>query len=394
MNNIYSYSQVSRFATCPAAYKYNKELKALPSDAMAAGSNNHELIAAHLKNNEVPLEIGGPRLKAFIRYNLKNVTSVEEKINFSVLGYDYTGIIDAYSINGQTALIVDWKSNKSNFVDEKQLKLYALALTQIYPELQYFDCRFFFINQDYAEKFEFTRDEIDEFSGELIDGAAAIENETEFNPMPGAHCKYCAFVNKCPVNQKFDVPVIADIETATELLKKVFVVEAAAEQACNAIKDFMLTNDIDEIRVTEKDRFYIYNPSPQLKSGKIKAEKTEKPARKKKAEATTEESSAVVDVSSATEISMTISDDGKVTDSNAPELIGVQLDPEAVANIPDGTIISDSPDPLDATAQLFEQKPPEEKPRKKRGTMSERIARLAAAAEKAESERCKTAKTC
>lgn len=358
MNNIFSYSQVSRFQTCPAAYKYNKELKALPSEAMEAGSANHELIAAHLKNPEQPLEIGGARLKAFIKFNLKNITGVEEKINFNVLGYDYTGIIDAYAINGQTALIVDWKSNKNSFIEEKQLKLYALALTQKYPELQYFDCRFWFIGQDYSERFEFTRDEIDEFSGELIDGAAAIENETEFAPTPGGHCKFCAFVAKCPVNQKFEVPVIGDLETATELLKKVFVVEAAADQARDAIKEFMLTNDVEEIAVTDKDRFYIYNSAPQLKSGKIKPDK----------KSVTEKSSTAKSIPAVVAENAT----SRTAEKSSVVEKAIEAINAAYSQNPE------SPDPLDATDRLFVEEKTPVKQKRHRESTEERIKRLSA----------------
>ena len=94
------------------------------------------------------------------------------------------------------------------------------------------------------------------------------------------------------------------------------------------------------------------------------------------------------------QIDITVDEGGKIMNSNFSELIGTQLNPEAVANIPDGTLI-DSPDPLDATARLFEPTLHAigqsvnliEKPKRKRETAAERIARLAAAADAAEKAR-------
>lgn len=416
-----SYSQMAKFKKCPLNYKFSRIKKELPNTATENGQNRHEIMANHLLSDRSgELKGFGPRLSAFLKYTLPDVTGVEEKFEIDIFGYIFKGVIDAYSIQGDKAIIVDWKNHKSNFVDAEQLKLYALAIANKYPEVTYFACYFYFLIPDYKEPFEFTLEEINEFSGKLLDIAGEMEAAEErlevyknallseqlkkmsendiliasgaYKCKPGQNCKSCNTVEKCPENKTFEIPTITNIEQAKELSQKLFAFEAFADAVKDRIKAYMLENSIDELPLNEENRYYISYSSPSLKSGKIKSDK---PKAKKPIDAkitpTAEESSITeksVVAENATgqlkpEFEITADEGGKIIDSDFPGLIGVQLDPEAVANIPDGaTIPAENPDPLNATGRLFkEEKTPEEikpKPKRHKESTEERIKRLSA----------------
>lgn len=504
-----SYSQISKFKKCPFAYATGRIKKALPSVATDQGQNKHAIIEEYLRNGrqgELPKGFG-PRLGAFLKYTLPEVSGLETKFDIDIFGYKFKGVIDAHMIDDDRAVVTDWKNHKSNYVEPDQLKLYALAVANANPDINYFDCYFYYLIPDFKEAFEFTRAEIDNYSGELLDIAGAMEQAEQrleeykntftadqsktmsevdiliasgaYKCKPGPNCKSCDHVEQCPENKKFEIPVITSAEQAKELSQKLYAFEAFADTVKDRIKTYMLENSIDELPIDDENRYYIMYSAPQLKTGKIKTDKpkTEKPAKKKKeekpvditGEAVTDSqvinvvtealkndntmakavnelnaafqkaepaaeaklSVSEIEIKSAklvqdmarealnaeTEIKrvfsggvdITVDDNGQITNSTEPELIGIDLGKEAVANIPDGAIIpsetdvlnkaitdinaafeeaKENPDPANATSQLFETEiiitPPvtiemPEKPKRKRESTAERIARLAAA---------------
>ena len=423
-----SYSQTSKFKKCPFAYAAGRIKKALPSVATDQGQSKHAVIEEYLRNGrqgELPQGFG-PRLAAFLKYTLPEVNGLETKFDVDIFGYKFKGVIDAYMLDDDRAVVTDWKNHKSNYVEPDQLKLYALALANANPDINYFDCYFYYLIPDFKEGFEFTRAEIENFSGELLDIAGVMEAAEEvieaykktltteqlktmtdidiliasgaYKCKPGPNCKSCDHVEQCPENKKFDIPVISSVEQAKELSQKLYVFEAFADTVKDRIKAYMLENSIDELPIDEENRYYIMYSAPQLKTGKIKTDKpkTEKPAKKKKAE----EKPIDITGEAVTEgVAFGGLQDYIIKDSagNLTTAAGTPIIE------PDENDEADNPDPVNATGQLFQensidielsdgskmklqsktQEPaaPEaaEKPKRKRESTAERIARLAAA---------------
>jgi len=451
-----SYSQISKFKKCPFAYATGRIKKALPSVATDQGQNKHAIIEEYLRNGrqgELPKGFG-PRLGAFLKYTLPEVSGLETKFDIDIFGYKFKGVIDAHMIDDDRAVVTDWKNHKSNYVEPDQLKLYALAVANANPDINYFDCYFYYLIPDFKEAFEFTRAEIDNYSGELLDIAGAMEQAEQrleeykntltaeqlktmtdidiliasgaYKCKPGPNCKSCNHVEQCPENKKFEIPVITSAEQAKELSQKLYAFEAFADTVKDRIKTYMLENSIDELPIDEENRYYIMYSAPQLKTGKIKTDKpkTEKPAKKKKeekpiditGEAIAEKSSVVendVTAKAMTELNAAFQ---SAYPNTAETAAGLDMLSNAITG--NNEPPQENPDSLDATAQLFQEaKPAEpaavivlsdkivsvaqngevlqvepkthttpylpeaaEKPKRKRESTAERIARLAATA--------------
>jgi len=275
LNKHLSYSSISKFETCPKQFELSRTIKMPSNEAMTAGSEMHAKLAADLINKATKPSVGGERLERFWKWTFDCAHGVEEKFELDLLGQILIGYIDAYYFDAKNKnlKIVDWKSNKSNFIDEKQLKIYALALSKKYPDAETFECFFFYVNQDYYDRYFFYRDEIDEFENELFDTAQGINSTKEYKPTPGSHCSHCQYIEKCPTAKNLEVVAVNDMQTALTAAERIFAAESLVDIAKERLKSWMIDNDVSEIRVSEADRFYIMNPSPQLKTGKIKIKK-------------------------------------------------------------------------------------------------------------------------
>jgi len=279
MGNHYeklSYTKIARYVKCPAQYKfYIDNLKILPSDQALSGSNLHINIAEALLDDTILQSKFGERLKLFCKYILRKPHGIEEKFSIDFITSKLEGIIDAYSIFPRQAVIVDWKSNPG-MSEELQLKLYALALKEQFPEIESFHCYFFYVNQDYYEPYTFFRDEIDEFSNSLAAIMDKITTDKDFYARPGTYCKRCHYVeNHCPVAKQFEIPPLITAESIIELGKRTYILEGILEKTKDKIKEYMVEHSIDSLPINAEHRFYLTS-SIALRFGKNKSEKDKK----------------------------------------------------------------------------------------------------------------------
>jgi CRISPR/Cas system-associated exonuclease Cas4 (RecB family) len=297
MKNHLSFTSIKTFKSCPLQFSLRKKHGDLSNEAKTAGSERHKIIANALPDPAaLPEKFGGPKLRRFIESVFPvGVTAVENKFSIDLMGHEIIGFIDAYLIkpDKNSAVIVDWKGHRSAFVDEDQLKLYAYALAQEF-EVEYFECYFYYVLADFPERRIYTRAEIMEFGDTLFDTAVEISSST-FEPKTGPHCYNCSYVDKCPSAKKFEIQPITSNDQAAEYASKLYAVEAFVDDAKAKLKSYMLDNDIEEIQVTEEERYYVAYASPSIKTGKIKKEKAEKVPKAKKE--SVKETAAVVDKS-------------------------------------------------------------------------------------------------
>jgi len=217
----------------------------------------------------------GERLKLFCKYILRKPHGIEEKFSIDFITSKLEGIIDAYSIFPRQAVIVDWKSNPG-MSEELQLKLYALALKEQFPEIESFHCYFFYINQDYYEPYTFFRDEIDEFSNNLAVIMDKIATDKDFHARPGQYCKRCHYVEDyCPIAKKFEIPQLISADSIIELGQRTYIMEGILEKTKEKIKEYMVEHSIDSLPINTEHRFYLTS-SITLRFGKNKSEKDKK----------------------------------------------------------------------------------------------------------------------
>ena len=266
-----SYSSISKFITCPAQFKfYMKNKKALPSGPALVGNERHAEIAKHLVLGTMDETKFGERMKKFCRHILKTPTAVEHEFTLDFITNIVIGKIDAYSVQGNQAVIVDWK-NYPGFSDELQLKIYAMAIKERYPEVEMCHCYFFYTGPDYYETYTYFADDLQRFSNELSQTIDAISVEKKFEPRPGQHCGRCSYVNHCPVAKNFEIVKIETVNDVIEMAKKTYAVEALVDTAKEKIKEWIINNGLESLPVGD-GRYYL-SSSTTMRQGKFKSEK-------------------------------------------------------------------------------------------------------------------------
>lgn len=308
-----SFSNIKLFRECRRAfYFYKVDKKALPNDAMNDGTDQHAFIAEAIKNNTfetVEADWLGPRARFFIKKILVPGVfpgNYETKFEIDLMVNKVIGFIDYYAIQGKTAVIVDWKRNPG-FSEELQLKIYAAAVKQLHPEVEIFECYFYYFGSDGYDKEIYSASQVDDFVSDLYNIATDISSEWEkydgemaafqkvalstpkdqtiapfvpvcFPTRVSQKCEKCDYVAKCPEAQKFEIQPMKTKEQVREMAKRCYVAEGLIKAFKDGLKDFLLENGLDELPIDDDNRYYL-TFSATLKSGKI--EKPKEPKEKK-----------------------------------------------------------------------------------------------------------------
>ncbi len=273
-----SYSTIKDYMTCPCMLKLKKEgKKSLPNDAMLAGSENHRIIAEALGNDTMP-EFTGERFRKFCKYILGTPTGLEEKFVLGFLNHSLLGYIDAYTLIENQAVIVDWKSNPGMH-DVLQLKIYALAIREKYPDLEAVHGYFFFLQPDYYEYHTFFPEDLDEAYVQVSVAIDEIILDDDFSPCPGPYCGRCPVTNKCPSANEFEIPEQQTLQDIVVMAQQLFAVVGKVKQAKKLIRDWMEEHSIYTLPVDGNNRYYLSYYS-KFDSGKIKTKKDKEAAEK------------------------------------------------------------------------------------------------------------------
>ncbi len=266
-----SYSSISKYISCPAQFNfYMNNKKALPSDPALAGNERHAEIAKHLVLGTMDQAKFGERMKKFCRHILKVPDAVEHDFALDFITNTVIGKIDAYSVQESQAVIVDWKSFPG-FSEELQLKIYAMAIKERYPEVEIIHTYFFYTGPDYYETYTYFMDDLQRFSNELSQTIDAISVDEKFEPRPGQHCGRCNYVNHCPIAKNFEIIKIENANDVIEMAKKTYAAEALVDTAKEKIKAWIIDNGLEALPVG--DGRYFLSSSTTMRQGKFKSEK-------------------------------------------------------------------------------------------------------------------------
>lgn len=109
----------------------------------------------------------------------------------------YVGILDLLSLDksAKKATVDDWKSGKIYPDHGEQRQLYAIATFRLYPELEEVLTQFHYFDLSRTNAVTFFRYHVDPTIERWNQRVEKMEQETEFMPMPGFHCRYCSFSN-------------------------------------------------------------------------------------------------------------------------------------------------------------------------------------------------------
>jgi len=261
----YSYSRVSLFEQCPAAWKfrYIDKLPEIKSPNMVVGSMIHQIVEQYLKKlkekkehtNLTLLELlfekaqqalpdFAEELEAY-RSGVANITlpvfdkvGIEVRValdmDFEPVRYDdvkafLRGRIDRIYQMEDKVVITDWKTDrylppgKEVVEKDRQTKLYALFASAFVDEVEEFIIELYFLRYGVSRKTSITRDEIDEIREWVLETIAKIEAEREWKPTPGKYCEWCSYLNYCPAAKEAvelaESPVLPERITPNQAVK-------------------------------------------------------------------------------------------------------------------------------------------------------------------------------
>lgn len=217
----WSYSSLKTFDQCPKKYyhlRVVKDVKDEGSEATIYGQELHKAAEDYI-NQGTPI----PAKFSFLQPTLDALNVIkgdkycELKMGVTRDGHDYyscdffspyvwwRGITDLLIVNGDTAHLVDYKTNKNaKYADTKQLDLLAGAVFLKFPEVKRIKSALLFVvSNEMVRKehsCELAYSYLSVFEKEL-DRLDAAQQSDVWNAVTGPLCKFCP-VHHCEHNRK------------------------------------------------------------------------------------------------------------------------------------------------------------------------------------------------
>ncbi len=278
----YSQTRLNLFETCPCAYKfkYVDHMPGTSSEAMAIGKVVHEAIAEynrHLLKNKLETDvtaimeiayevfyketniIGTSRLGEIEQImenfaqshilNLKTTVGIEETIKTQISDdVCFMGIIDLLEIDGDTATIIDYKTDwavrPQYEVDRDfQLRVYAWLVAREYPQVTNFKAKLDFVRHSIVREVEMDIGDVLRTEAKLLGLVRLIENEKEFPPQPGAGCAWCNYIEKCSALKNIsNMTICKTKEDAIRIAGELAILEKQVSDRKEALKNWCTVN--------------------------------------------------------------------------------------------------------------------------------------------------------
>ncbi len=209
----WSYSKLKNFEACPKRHFHidvQKDVKEEESEMLAWGNVVHDRLAKRVSKNE-PLP---PELVKFDKWAERiqatpGVIHVEQKLaikkDFGACKFFdreawFRAVGDVIKINGQVALVADWKTGKI-VEDSVQLALAAACVFAHYPEVMAVRSEFIWLKHDASTRETFKREDMAAFWRGLwtrIETLQHAHENDEFPAKPNGLCRRWCPVTKCP----------------------------------------------------------------------------------------------------------------------------------------------------------------------------------------------------
>ena len=211
----WSHTALEDFVNCPRAYyekRVAKSVKDEETEAMRWGTRVHKMFEDRqkfgVKKSPLPDDM---QVHEILMYNLDmepGVLTAEQKVgldrrlnpcSFFDKQVWFRGIIDWMKVDGDRALVVDYKTGKvhSKF---KQLALFALHTFQQYPEVNTVKVKYYWTQAVISTPKEYTRDQIPElwrmFVPDLKQYVEAFKTDT-WQPRQSGLCNGWCPVTAC-----------------------------------------------------------------------------------------------------------------------------------------------------------------------------------------------------
>lgn len=212
----WSYSSLGTFENCPKRFyheKIAKDVTGTTHEAAAFGTLIHEAAEFFLKKDQ-PLA----REFSFLQPVLDSLKALPGELHSEMdisLKYDYTpttaedpdawyrGYADIVIIDGERALVADFKSGKSRYAKLDQLEIYALAVFRHFPQVKKVRGLLLFVREDQQFRLDVHVDQAPDLWLKWIARVDKIRQAREYNNWPAKRSGLCRF---CPVTSCSEHP--------------------------------------------------------------------------------------------------------------------------------------------------------------------------------------------
>jgi hypothetical protein len=198
----HSYSSISKYKECPAAYAYRyiQKMSDSPTAAMMRGTRLHKLAEDYMGNADeaVPYDIKRVGLKI---YQLREAGAKPEAEWY--VGRDWEpvatkdeamlmAVIDVHHLSNTTLKIHDYKSGREYPSHADQLELYSTIGLRVYPDAKRAESSAIYFDSGHeGSQRSIIRDMLPYYIDKWGSDISRIESDVEFRATPGGHCKRC-----------------------------------------------------------------------------------------------------------------------------------------------------------------------------------------------------------
>lgn len=171
----------------------------------------------------------------------------------------YRGILDVIDIEGTHCVVTDWKSQphiiaKGELDDPigygvpEQLTGYAWLASKMYPYLETFEVRIFYLRYGFYHATDRSLDDLDDYEHVLLMNEQKISEIDSWDPIPGKQCQYCDFIHICPLATDTSLPPEMDDKNITQaqavnMAQRVSVMDSLSKALKVKLKEYVKNND-------------------------------------------------------------------------------------------------------------------------------------------------------
>ena len=219
MKYTWSYSSISLFQQCPRKYyrmRIVKDIVEPPTPHLDYGKEVHKAAEDYVCGDK-PIDPKYAYVKPHLDF-LKSLPGLKlceyemgltkefKPVGFKDKNVWFRGIADLLIIDGDAAMIVDYKTGKSSqYADTKQLELLSLLTFKHFPHVQSIKAGLLFVVANDFIKSKYNRTEHEKTWVKWLEATQTLEKALElqiWNPKPNFTCNSWCSVRDCYHNGK------------------------------------------------------------------------------------------------------------------------------------------------------------------------------------------------
>jgi hypothetical protein len=205
MTSTWSLSSLGTYERCGLKYrfKYVEKIPEARSDKASRGVDNHAIVENFLKGTiqDLPEELGFYRsfFEGLRKYEIYPEYRISLRRDWTPTSWGakdawYRGVLDLKLIQtGEAAVVYDWKTGKIYPDHDDQKSLYSVAVFSENPALRQVRAVHVYLDLNANREKTFSRDEVHELRKQWEARVSKLEQDPQYIPNPGFHCRYCSY---------------------------------------------------------------------------------------------------------------------------------------------------------------------------------------------------------